>query len=75
VARGGRCTKEVKVAARAERHMAIGVFSPGGEGAPYPLPKAALGQRPGEERAVAARAGGDQPPPQTLTLAGLGQRA
>jgi hypothetical protein len=72
-------TKEVEVVAREERHVAIGVYSPPkgpslyrGRGAPYPLPKAALGQHPGEERA--ARAGGAQPPPpKTLTLAILGQ--
>jgi hypothetical protein len=44
-----------------------------GRGAPYPLPKEALGRRPGRKRAAAARVCGAESASKTLTLAGLGQ--
>jgi hypothetical protein len=42
-------------------------------GAPYPLPKAALGRRPREEEGGGQGWWGPVSPPKTLTLAGLGQ--
>jgi hypothetical protein len=70
VARGGRCTKEVEVAAREGRHMAIGVFSPPKSpslyrrwGCTLPLPQGSPRAVAREERVVAARDGGTQPAP------------
>jgi hypothetical protein len=70
------------VAAREERHMAIGAFSPPkspslyrGWGCTLPPPQSSPRTAAREERAAVARAGGAQPASQTLTLAGLGQRA